>query len=130
MDRVRLLSNPAKLNITGLVLTAAGMLLQIAAGSTLYPSFAGPAVLLGTAVLVALVRGRWTSYLALLVPLVLGLGAVVAALISGEFIRQLTGFDEPAILLGSVLHVVGLTAAVTGGVGTLLGRPRAPGHAH
>ena len=31
------LSNAAKLSVTGLVLTAAGMLLQIAAGSQLYP---------------------------------------------------------------------------------------------
>lgn len=130
MDRVRLLSNSAKLNVTGLVLTAAGMLLQIAAGSTLYPSFAGPAVLVGTAVLVVLVHGRWTSYVALLVPLVLGLGAIVAALMSGEFIRQLTGVGEPAILLGSVVHVIGLTAAIVGGVGMLWGPSRVPEHAH
>jgi hypothetical protein len=130
MHRVRLLSTSAKLNVTGLVLTAAGMLLQIAAGSTLYPSLAGPAVLLGTAILVALVLGRWTAYVALLVPLVLGLGAIIAALISGEFIRQLTGFGEPAIVVGSVMHVIGLTGAVTGGVGMILGPPRAPEHAH
>jgi hypothetical protein len=129
MHRVTQLSNSAKLNVTGLVLTAAGMLLQIAAGSTLYPSFAGPAVLLATAVLVALVGGRWMVYVALLVPLVLGLGAIVAALISGEFVRQLTGFGEPAIVLGSVMHVVGLTAAVTGGVGMVLGPRQAPEHA-
>jgi hypothetical protein len=129
MDRVRLLSNSARLNVIGLVLTAAGMLLQIAAGSTLYPSFAGPAVLLATAAVVALLGGRWTTYLALLVPLVLGLGAVIAALISGAFIRQLTGFNEPGLVLGSVMHVIGLAAAVTGGVGMLRGPARVPADA-
>ena len=38
MNRVRRLSNAAKLNVAGHVLTAAGMPLQIAGGSKLYPS--------------------------------------------------------------------------------------------
>jgi hypothetical protein len=75
--------------VIGLVLTAAGMLLQIAAGSHLYPTFAGPIVLVAAAVIVAFVPGRWTPYVALLVPLVLGLGAIIAAVMSGEFIEQL-----------------------------------------
>ena len=123
MDSVRRLSTAAKLNVTGLVLTAAGMLLQIAAGSELYPSFAGPIVLLATAVLVAFLRGRWTAYVGILVPLVLGVGAIIAALISGEFIEQLTDIGNPGIFLGSLMHVIGLTAAVVGGFGMLLGRP-------
>jgi len=114
----------AKLSVAGLVLTAAGMLLQIAAGSELYPSFAGPIVLLATAVVVAFWSGRrWTPYVALLVPLVLGLGAIIAAVMSGEFIEQLTDVHQVGILLGSLMHVVGLTAAAAGGVGMLLGRP-------
>ena len=69
MNRVAQLSNAAKLNVAGLVVTAAGMVLQIAAGSTLYPTFTGPIVLLVTAIVVAFVPGRWTAYVALLVPL-------------------------------------------------------------
>jgi hypothetical protein len=53
--------------VTGLVLTAAGMLLQIAAGSELYPTYAGPIVLLAAAVIVAFGPGRWPSYVGLLV---------------------------------------------------------------
>jgi len=128
MNGGRQLSNAAKLNVAGLVLTAAGMLLQIAAGSELYPSFAGPIVLLATAVLVAFLRGRWTAYVGILVPLVLGVGAIIAALISGEFIEQLTDIGKPGIFLGSLMHVVGLIAAVTGGVGMLLGRRAAGEH--
>jgi hypothetical protein len=111
---LRHLSNMAKLSVAGLVATAAGMLLQIAAGSELYPSFAGPIVLLVTAVLVAFRPDRWVPYVALLVPVVLGLGAIVAAVMSGEFVEQLTDTGNAGILLGSLMHVVGLIAAVAG----------------
>jgi hypothetical protein len=126
LNRVRQLSNAARLSVVGLVVTAAGMLLQIAAGSELYPSFAGPIVLLVSALLVAFLRGRWTAYVAFLVPLVLGLGAIVAAFISGEFFDQLTDVGNAGIFLGSVLHVIGLIAAVAGGVGMLLRRQASP----
>lgn len=125
MNRVTQLSNAAKLNEVGLVVTAAGMLLQIAAGSGLYPSFAGPIVLLVTAVVVAFWPRRWMAYVALLVPLVLGLGAIIAAVMSGEFIEQLTDTGNVGILVGSWMHVIGLIAAVAGGVGMLMGRREA-----
>jgi hypothetical protein len=125
LNAISRLSNAAKLSATGLVLMAAGMLLQIAAGSTLYRSFAGPIVLVVTAVIAVFVPGRWTPYVALLVPLVLGAGAIVAAVMTGEFINQLTNISQVGILVGSLLHVIGLIAAVAGGVGMLQGRPRA-----
>jgi hypothetical protein len=122
MNRISRLSNAARLNVAGLVLTAAGMLLQIAAGSGLYPSFAGPIVLLVTALIVAFWPVRWMAYVALVVPLVLGLGAIVAAVMSGEFIEQLTDTGNAGILVGSLMHVIGLIAAVAGGVGMVLRR--------
>ncbi len=119
MNRLRRLSSPARLNVVGLVLTAAGMLLQITAGSQLYPSLAGPIVLLGAAVFVAFGPGRWTPWVGLLVPLVLGLGAIIAAVMSGEFIEQLTDVGNAGIFLGSLMLVIGLVAAVVGAVGML-----------
>ena len=111
------LSTAARLNIVGLVLTAAAMLLQIAAGSTLYPSITGPVVLVVTALLVALVPGRWTAYAGLVVPLVLAVGAIVAVVMTGGFIDQLVNPGIIGVFVGSVLHVVGLIAAIGGGVG-------------
>ena len=122
MDSIRRLSTAARLNVTGLVLTAAGMLLQIAAGSTLYPSLTGPVVLTAAAVIVAFGPGRWTPYVGLLVPLVLAAGAIIAAVMTGDFIDQLTDIGAPVLLLGSLMHVIGLIAAVAGGVGMLQGR--------
>jgi hypothetical protein len=52
----------------------------------------------------------------------LGLGAIIAAVMTGDFIDQLTNTGEAGILLGSLMHVIGLIAAVAGGVGMLLGR--------
>jgi hypothetical protein len=116
-------SNAARLNVAGLVMTAAGMLLQIGSGSELYPSFAGPVVLLVAAVIVALGPARPAPYVGLVVPLVLGLGAFIAAVMSGEFIRQLTGIGNVGLFVGSLMHVVGLIAALAGAAGMVL-RPR------
>jgi hypothetical protein len=116
------LSNMAKLNVIGLVVTATGMQLQIVAGSDLYPSFAGPIVLLVTAVFVAFGPGRWTPIVGLVIPFVLGVGAIIAAVMTGEFFDQLTDTSNAGILLGSVVHVAGLVMAVAGGVGMVLGR--------
>jgi hypothetical protein len=121
LNRTSRTSAATRLNVAGLVVTAAGMVLQMTAGSTLYPSLAGPIVLLLTALLVVFGPARWTPYVGLLIPLVLGLGAVVAAAMTGDFIGQLTDVGNVGIVLGSWMHVVGLIAAVAGGVGVLQG---------
>ena len=126
MNRLSELSTARKVNVVGLVVTAAGMLLQIAAGSVLYPSLAGPIVLLVTAIIVAFGPARWTPYLGLVVPLVLGLGAIIAALMTGAFLEQLTDVGNAGILLGSLMHVVGLIAAVAGAIGMVQRRRAGP----
>jgi hypothetical protein len=87
----------------------------------LYPSLTGPIVLLAAAVIVVLGPRRWTPYVGLLVPLVLAAGAIIAAVMTGDFIEQLTDVGSAGILVGSLMHVTGLIAAVAGGVGMLLG---------
>jgi hypothetical protein len=82
----------------------------------------GPIVLLAAAIFVALGPGSWTRFVAVVVPLVLGVGAIIAAVMTGEFIDQLTNVGSPGILLGTLMHVVGLVAALAGGVGMLLDR--------
>lgn len=120
MHTIRRLSSAGRLNAAGLLLTATAMLLQIAAGSILYPSLTGPIVLIGTALAVTFVPSRWTPYVGLAVPLVLGVGAIGAAAMTGDFINQLTDSGNPGVMLGSVLHVVGLAGAIAGGAGTVL----------
>ena len=122
MNRGSQLSRWATMNVIGLVVTAGGMLLQIASGSDLYPSLTGPIVLLVAAAFVALGPRRMTPFVALLVPLALGVGAIVAAVMTGGFTNQLADPGNAGVLIGSLMHVVGLVAAVTGGVGMLLDR--------
>jgi hypothetical protein len=128
IDGVRRRSTGSIWSVAGLILTAVAMLLQIAAGSTLYPSVTGPIVLVATAVAVAFVPRKATAYVALVVPLVLAVGAVVAAIMTGSFIAQLTGIGNPALVVGSILHVVGLTMAIAGGVAMVLDGRTARGH--
>jgi hypothetical protein len=116
MDSVRKLPTAAKVNVAGLDLTAAGMLLQIVAGSTLYPSIAGPIVLIVAAIFVTFGPGRWSPWVGLVGPLVLGFGAIVAAVMTGGFIDQLTAFEMPGLVVGSLMHVVGLVIAIAGGL--------------
>lgn len=122
IDSVRRLSTAAKVNAAGLVLTSAGMFVQIAAGSTLYPSITGPIVLTVAAIFVAFGPGRWTPWVGLVVPLVLGVGVIAAAVMTGGFTDQLTDLGGPGLFVGSVMHVVGLVAAVAGGAMMVLGR--------
>jgi hypothetical protein len=119
---VRGLSSPAKLNTAGLLLAAAGMVAQMVSGSTLYPSIAGPIALIVTAILVAFGPRRAAPWVGLAVPLVLGIGALAAAVMTGAFIDQLTDVGKPGLLAGTLMHVVGLVAAVAGGVGMVLRR--------
>jgi hypothetical protein len=97
------------------------MLVQVAAGSTLYPSITGPIVLIVAAILVALGPDRWAPWVGLVVPLVLGLGAIVAAVMTGGFIDQLTDLGKPGLFVGSLMHVIGLIAAIAGGLVMILG---------
>ena len=125
MSRLTRLSHRTKLNVLGLVLTASGMLVQIAAGSDLYPSLTGPIVLLATAVLVVFGPSRWTRWIGLGVPLALGIGAAVAATMTGTFVDQLTSAGDIPLVLGSWMHVIGLVTAVSGAVGVMLEPPQA-----
>jgi hypothetical protein len=120
MQTIGRLSSAGRLNAAGLLLTAAAMLLQIAGGSTLYPSLTGPIILVVAALAVTFVPSRWTAYAGLVIPLALGVGAIVAAAMTGGFVDQLADPRNPGVFLGSVLHLVGLAMAVAGGVGTVL----------
>jgi hypothetical protein len=122
MNRLASRSGAAKLNVAGLVLTAIGILLERVAGSELYPTLVPPIVLLVGAAAVALRPGRLTSYLGLVIPLVLAAGITISALLAPTFLEQIVAPDNAGIVLGSLLHIVGLVAALAGGVGMVLRR--------
>jgi hypothetical protein len=114
------LSAAGKLNVAGMVTAAAAIIIQIASGSDLYPTIPpGPIILLAGAGLVALGPWRWTPIVGVVVPLFLLVGAVVAAVNSGEFVDQLTSPGQVGIgiFAGDVMQLLGvITALVAGSV--------------
>ena len=111
------LSAAGKLNVIGMVAAAAGIIMQIASGSDLYPTIPpGPIILLAGAALVALGPWRWTPVVGVVVPLFLLIGAVIAAVASGEFVDQLTDPGEVGIFAGDVLQLLGVITALVAGL--------------
>jgi hypothetical protein len=113
------LSAAGKLNVTGMVAAAAGIIIQITSGSELYPTIPpGPIILLAGAALVALGPWRWTAVVGVVVPLFLLVGAVMAAVNSGEFVDQLTdpGQVGIGIFAGDVLQMLGVITALVAGI--------------
>lgn len=126
MKEVTPLWTAAKLNVAALVLTAAGMGLQIAAGSELYPTIPpGPIILLAGAGLVAFGPRRLAPYVGLGVPAFLTVGAIIAAVVSGSFIDQLAKVGEAGIFAGSLIQLIGLIGALAAGIAMLRRRDRA-----
>ncbi len=129
MNRITSLSNEARLNVAGLVVAAIGILLEIGAGSGLYPTLTGPVVLLVGAALVVLRPSRLTAYVGLIIPTVLGIGLAVSAVLSPDFLEQVVQLSNPALVFGSLLHVAGLIAAIGGGIAMVLRRAITPSDA-
>ena len=125
MIRLKSLSNAGRLHAVGLVLAATGIGLERGAGSMLYPTLALPVVLVVAAALVAFRPGRWTAYVGLIVALVLAAGLIVSVALARTFLDQLTDTDA-GTLVGSFLHVVGLVAAMAGGIGNVRGHHGRP----
>jgi hypothetical protein len=126
VNRVASHSNAARLNVVGLVLAAIGIVLERSSGSELYPTLALPIVLLVGAAVVAFRPGRFSAYLGLVIALILAAGLTISALLSSEFFGQLIDVGNAGIVLGSVLHLVGLGAALVGGFGMVRRLARGP----
>jgi hypothetical protein len=117
MDERRPLSTPSRLNTAALVVTAGGMVLQIASGSALYPTIPpGPIILLVGAGIVSLGPRRWSPIVGLVVPLVLTVGGTIAAAAGNEFLDQLSETAESGIFVGTAVHLLGLIAALVTGI--------------
>jgi hypothetical protein len=111
------LSTPARLNAAALVATAAGMVLQIASGSELYPTIPpGPIIVLVGAGVVAIGTRRLSPIIGLLVPVILTIGGIVASAAGNQFLEQLTELAEVGIFVGTVIHLLGLIAALVTGI--------------
>src|SRR5688572_20776219 len=111
------LSTPGKLNAAALAVTAVGMSLQIASGSEAYPEIPpGPIILLVGAGVVVLGPRRWSPIIGLVVPSILTVGGTIATVAGNSFLSQLTKPAELGIFAGTVVHLLGLIAALITGI--------------
>jgi hypothetical protein len=116
------LSTPAKLNAAAFAVTAAGMLLQIASGSELYPEIPpGPIILLVGAGVVVLGPRRLSAFIGLVVPLILTAGGTIASVGENQFLAQLTDPTDVGIFTGTLVHLLGLIAALITGIFAIRG---------
>jgi hypothetical protein len=118
-------STPARVNVAGLVVAAAGILIQYFSGVEGFPTVPpGPFILLAAAALVARGPWRWTAAVAVIAPLLgLVLGAM-STILNWETSAPLSDPSEPAGFAGAVLQFLGLIVALGAGVAVVTRTPR------
>jgi hypothetical protein len=117
MGRLLMLSTPAKVNVAGMVVAAAGILIEYVSGVEGFPTVPpGPFILVGSAALVAWGPPGWTVAVAVFAPLLsLVLGTMSTVLHWGTT-APLSHPGETAGFVGAVLQVVGLLVALGAGI--------------
>jgi hypothetical protein len=112
-SRSRNLTPATGLTVAGLVLAAAGIVIQIASGAE-YPTIPpGLLILLAAAGLVALAtRWRWTTIVGVIVSLFLLVGGVLAP----QAREQLSDPTQVGIFIGTVIQLLALVVALVAGV--------------
>jgi hypothetical protein len=109
------LSTASQLNIGGMLVAVAGILIQIATGVD-YPTIPpGPIILLVAVAIVALGRWRWSPIVGAIVPAFLLVGATIAGVANDE----LWILSETGQFFGLLVQTVGVIAALIGGIRAL-----------
>jgi hypothetical protein len=112
-SRSRTSSPAASLTVAGLVVAAAGIVIQIASGAE-YPTIPpGLIILLAAAGLVALAtRWRWTTIVGVIVSLFLLVGGALAP----QAREQLGDPTQVGVFIGTVIQLLALVVALVAGV--------------
>ncbi len=112
-SRPRRLSAAASITVAGLVVAAAGIVIQIASGAD-YPTIPpGLLILLVAAGLVALAtRWRWTMIVGVIVSLFLLVGGALAP----QARQQLGDPGQVGVFVGTVIQLLALVVALVAGV--------------
>lgn len=116
------LSTPRLVNITALLVGAAGILIIFVADPGRFPPVPpGPIFLTVAAGVVAFVPGRWTPVVGVFVPLMIFVGGIV----SGEVAEILTSPASAIALTGALVQLVANPIAVVAGTIGLIDQPQA-----
>jgi hypothetical protein len=115
--RAHIDSSPAaRLLVVGLVVAAAGMLIQYAAGVD-YPTIPpGPIIALAAAAVVAFGPWRRAPVVGLVAAVFISLGGVIATIAGNGFTPQLSDPGAVGGFVGTLVQIAGLLVAVAAGV--------------
>ena len=115
--RAQIDSSPtARLLVVGLVLAAAGMLVQYASGVE-YPTIPpGPIIALVAAAVVAFGPWRRAPVVGLVAAVFISLGGVIATIAGNGFTEQLSDPGAVGGFVGTLVQIAGLVIAVAAGV--------------
>lgn len=102
----------AMLNVVGLVVAAAGIMIQYVSGVD-YPTIPpGPIILLAAAA----ARWRWSPVVGLVAALFLSIGGAIATIVGNGFSETLGDPGEVGAFAGAVIQIVGLAIALPAGI--------------
>jgi len=115
--RAHIHSSPtARLLVVGLVVAAAGMLVQYGSGVD-YPTIPpGPIIALAAAAVVAFGPWRRAPVVGLVAAVFISLGGVIAMIAGNGFTPQLSDPGAVGGFVGTLVQIAGLLVAVTAGV--------------
>jgi hypothetical protein len=105
----------ALLNVVGLVVAAAGIMIQYVSGVD-YPTIPpGPIILLAAAAVVVFGPWRWSPVVGLVAALFLSIGGAIATIVGNGF-RETLGDPGEVGFAGAVIQIVGLAIALPAGI--------------
>jgi hypothetical protein len=117
IGRLFLLSTPAKVNVAGMVVAAAGITIEYFSGVEGFPTVPpGPFILVGAAALVAWGPWRWTAVVAVLAPLLSLVLGTLSTVLNWGTTAPLSDPGETAGFAGAVIQFVGLIVALGAGI--------------
>jgi hypothetical protein len=110
------LSPAGRLNALGLVVAAAGIMIQYVSGVD-YPTIPpGPIILLAAAAVVAFGPWRWSPVVGLVAAVFLSIGGAIATIAGNGFSETLGDPGEVGGFAGATIQIVGLAIALPAGI--------------
>jgi hypothetical protein len=117
----------AKLNVAGLVVAAAGIMIQYVSGVDFPTIPPGPIILLAAAAVVAFGPWRWSPVVGLVAALFLLIGGAIATIVGNGFNETLGDPGEIGGFAGAVVQIMGLVTALAAGIVAARRSTRGPG---
>jgi hypothetical protein len=117
----------AKLNVAGLVVAAAGIMIQYVSGVDFPTIPPGPIILLAAAAVVAFGPWRWSPVVGFVAALFLLIGGAIATIVGNGFNETLGDPGEIGGFAGAVVQIMGLVTALAAGIVAARRSTRGPG---